>query len=274
MAFLTMSMYSDVLQMDTSVNVLLPENRKTGQDKAEPDRKYPVVYLLHGHGDDHTAFIRKSNIELIARELSVVVVMPSTYRGFYTDNVHGLKYYTYFSEELPKKIRNFFPVSEKREDTFIAGNSMGGYGAFRIAMANPDKYAAAASLSGALLPFYQKDGETDIMETFGDFGEVKRCAYGTAEEFASSDNNLCCLVDWLNSYGGKQPLLYQSVGTEDLITGEQNKAFHDYLNRHGENLNYIYSESPGGHNWTFWNQELKKVFQLFGFKANGKTAWN
>ena len=110
MAFITMSLYSNVLQMDTNVNVILPEVRK-GEQPLEPDRKYPVLYCLHGHGDDHTAWIRKSNIEYLVRNYGLIVVMPTVARSYYTDQYHGHRYIKYLSEELPVKIANFFPAS-------------------------------------------------------------------------------------------------------------------------------------------------------------------
>lgn len=89
MAYLNLSMYSKVLPMDTNVSVLLPEQRKGARETLHPDRKYPVLYCLHGYGDDHTAWIRKSNIEIAARDYHVVVVMPTVQRGYYADSASG-----------------------------------------------------------------------------------------------------------------------------------------------------------------------------------------
>lgn len=267
MAFLTMSMYSDILQMDTGVNVLLPEVRR-GEQKANPEQKYPVLYLLHGHGDDHTAWIRKSNIELVAREYPLIVVMPTTYRGFYVDNHYGLKYYTYLTEELPVKIANFFAASTKREDTFIAGNSMGGYGAFRIAMANPERYAGAAALSGALIPFEDNNQEepTVTANFNADFIRNVQNAFGSKKEYLKSDQNLCRLASKLDQYEGNQPILYQCCGTEDGCTYSQNKIFHAYMELTIKNLNYQYQEGSGDHNWAFWNPQIAEFFERLGIK--------
>lgn len=260
MAFLTMSLYSDVLQMDTNVNVLLPEVRK-GAQPFEPDRKYPVLYLLHGHGDDHTAWIRKSNIELVVRDLPLVVVMPQAYRGFYINNFHGLNLYDYITEELPKKIANFFPISTERENTFIAGNSMGGYGAFRAALSKPEQYAGAAALSGALIPFCE---DNVLFEIGGqEFTDNLYNVFGAEEKILSSDNNILNLVDKLNNYKGKQPILFQCCGTDDSLTYTQNIMVQDYINEHTNNLDYVYSERPGGHDWGYWNPMIVEFIRRF-----------
>ncbi len=268
MAYLTMNMRSVVLQMDTSVNVLLPEKRYERQ-ALEPNRKYPVLYLLHGHGDDHSAWIRKSMIEYLTRDLDMVVVMPTVYRSYYTDCKYGLKCLTYVAEELPVKMANFFPISTKREDTFVAGNSMGGYGAFRLALGYPEKYGAAASFSGALTPFGDIDTDQDEAFTLTrsqDYLDNRYRNFGSREEFAASDNNLVRLVRRLNQSGKVKPMLYQCCGTEDFVTYGQNVCFHKFMEQEGQGFGYEYFEGPGNHNWDFWNPQIPVMLKKFGLK--------
>lgn len=271
MAFLTLSMYSEVLHLDTNVNVILPEQRKTGKEILDPDRKYPVLYLLHGMGDDHTAWSRKSTIELIARECNLVVVMPTVGCSSYVNQVHGLNYYDYMTKELPVKMANFFPVSLKREDTFIAGNSMGGYGALRIALGNPDKYAGAASLSGALTPYGEYETEEEREKNVGGkaMKTIRMNTFGTMEEYLASDNNLVNLVEKLRTYDGEKPKLFICCGTDDPITYTYNKAFLEAIK--DKELDYYYEESPGSHNWAYWNPKLQQIFDFFGIYAVGNT---
>lgn len=271
MAFLTLSMYSETLHMDTDVNVILPEQRKTGKQRLEPDRKYPVLYLLHGMGDDHTAWSRKSNIELVARECDLVVVMATTGCGNYVNQVHGLNYYDYFTKELPLKMANFFPISLKREDTFIMGNSMGGYGALRIALANPDKYAGAASLSGALTPYreYETEEEKKRFPDSEAMESVRLNSFGTLEEYLASDNNLVNLVEKLRSYEGEKPRLFLCCGTEDPVTYSHSRAFLKAVK--DKELDFHYEEGPGSHNWAYWNPRLQPIFDFFGITAAGNT---
>ena len=134
MAFIQCGFHSDVLGRACAMNVILPQKVKTqiGMASSGSGRKdYPVVYLLHGLSDDHTIWSRRSSIERYAAEYEVAVVMPNGERGFYTDMIEGYRYWTMLSEELPEIVCNLFPVSPRREDTFAAGLSMGGYGALK-----------------------------------------------------------------------------------------------------------------------------------------------
>lgn len=135
MAFCTINYNSHVLRMDVAVNVLLPERRH--QPQVRRHEKYSVLYLLHGFGDDYSAWMRKSIIELRARELDLIVVMPMVMNGFYTNQDSGWDFSSFVADELPLVMANYFPLSDAREDTYIAGVSMGGYGAFRLALTYP-----------------------------------------------------------------------------------------------------------------------------------------
>ena len=141
MALIQCDFYSEVLQLSTSMNVILPQPARS---------RYPVLYLLHGLSDDHTIWLRRTSIERFVDPLGLAVVMPAVHRSFYTDMAAGNRYWTFVGRELPALVRAFFPVSRRREDTFVAGLSMGGYGAFKLALSFPQRFAAAASLSGAL----------------------------------------------------------------------------------------------------------------------------
>ncbi len=109
-----------------------------------------MLYLLHGMSDDHTAWLRYTSIERYAARHGLAVVMPAVGRSFYANEAHGHPYWDFLSEELPAVVGRFLRVSDRREDTFVAGLSMGGYGAFKWALRQPERFAAAASLSGAL----------------------------------------------------------------------------------------------------------------------------
>lgn len=139
MALLEGSLRSEALRMDTAVTVSLPQKME------EAER--PVLYLLHGLGDDHTAWVRRSNIDRYANREGIAVIMPEVQRGFYTDMVYGPAYFTYITEELPRLCASLFRVTEDPARTYIAGLSMGGYGALKAALRRPERYAAAAAFS-------------------------------------------------------------------------------------------------------------------------------
>jgi len=151
MALVHCDFFSEALGLSTSMCVILPQATGGGQigmASAAAAKQHPALWLLHGLSDDHTIWQRRTSIERYVAPLGLAVVMPAGGRSFYADMAHGLRYWTFLSEELPALARSFFPLSEAREDNFVAGLSMGGYGAFKWALRCPQQFAAAASLSG------------------------------------------------------------------------------------------------------------------------------
>ena len=129
MALLHVNYFSEVLGLSTSMDVILPQPAKgqIGMGSVAVNGKLPVLYLLHGLSDDHTIWQRRTSIERYVADLPLAVVMPTVHRGFYTDAKQGYDYWTHISEEIPRIVKSFFPISDRREDTFAAGLSMGGY---------------------------------------------------------------------------------------------------------------------------------------------------
>ena len=153
MALLHVDFFSDVLGMCTNMDVILPETTvgQIGMEGHGSDGKCPTLYLLHGMSDDHTIWQRRTSIERYASEYNLAVVMPTTHLGWYTDMDMGYDYWTFISKELPEICRRFFPqMSARREDTFAAGLSMGGYGAMKCGLLAPETFSCCASLSGEL----------------------------------------------------------------------------------------------------------------------------
>jgi len=153
LALLHVDFFSDALGMCAEMDVILPERARgqIGMNGVASNEKYPTLYLLHGMSDDHTIWQRRTSIERYVSDLGLAVVMPSTHLGWYTDMYRGHKYWTYISQELPAICRSFFPnMSDKREDTFAAGLSMGGYGAMKCGLCAPETFSKVASLSGGL----------------------------------------------------------------------------------------------------------------------------
>ena len=150
MAFMNLKFYSEALGMQTEVYIVIPQRSTAGeigiQTNAQAE-KYKCLYLLHGLSDNHSIWLRRTSIERYAQEYGLCVVMPFGDRSFYTDMKHGGKYYTYIAKELPAIISSMLHISNKREDRFIAGLSMGGYGALKIGLRECDSFCAAAGLS-------------------------------------------------------------------------------------------------------------------------------
>lgn len=253
MAFLEVNFFSDVLGMCTSMNVILPQKTSgsIGTKNGEFGETYPTLYLLHGMTDDHTTWIRRTSIELLAEESGMAVVMPTTNLGWYTDMRYGYKYRTFIGEELSKICRSFFPfMSKERNDTYIGGNSMGGYGALAIALTYPDTFSLVTSLSGACSPkwLHKPDDPTDTY-----FSDI----FGPIDEFDGSDNDLFYLAEKVADDGKPKPQVYMWCGESDFLL-EYNRDMFACLKKHGYDVTY--SETPGNHGWIYWDPEMKNVF--------------
>ncbi|MGZ4437122.1 MAG: alpha/beta hydrolase [Nocardioidaceae bacterium] len=246
MAQLDVDFFSDALEMGTSMTVLLPQATDTeiGVTTARPAGDgMPVLYLLHGLSDDHTAWVRRTSIERYAALLGLAVVMPGAGRSFYADEAHGHRYWQFLSEELPAVVGSFFRVSQAREDTFVAGLSMGGYGALKWALRQPDRFAAAASLSGAL-DVVTLAGRPERRELFA------RVYDGTP----GPDDDLLHLVG--RTPAADLPRLHVSCGTEDPLL-PLNHAFVAEAGRHGVDVTTAWV--PGGHEWGVWDAGIRDV---------------
>lgn len=105
---------------------------------------------MHGGTEEHTIWIRKTSIERYVDGKNVCIIMPAVDWSFFADMVHGNNYFTYLTEELPDLIHDIFNTSVACEDNYVAGVSMGGYGAFKLALNYPDRYSKVASIFGSL----------------------------------------------------------------------------------------------------------------------------
>ncbi len=263
MALITCNYFSDVLGYMSKMVVVLPQAAKNriGMDcsAGASNGKFPVLYLLHGLSDDETVWTRRTSIERYATEMNLAVVMPTTHRSWYTNAKCGYNYYTHIAEEVPEIARSFFPLSEKREDNFIAGLSMGGYGAFKIGLRNPEKFAAAASLSGAL-------DVTSLLESLGaGIREEYERVFGPADGVKGSDNDLFAVTRKAAESGLPKPALYQICGTEDFLYN-MNTEYREMVVDLG--FDYTYDEAPGNHSWGFWDEHIKKVLSWLPLKKN------
>ncbi|WP_195573841.1 alpha/beta hydrolase [Paenibacillus sp. 1001270B_150601_E10] len=249
MALITCNFYSEALGINTEITAIIPQATSTQyglEGKAGSDR-HPTLFLLHGLSDDHTIWLRRTSIERYAAALGLAVIMPNVHRSFYTDMEYGLNYWTFLSKELPRIVRSFFPLSDKREDNFVAGLSMGGYGAFKWALTCPDQFAAAASLSGALNIKNEEIMARNPRDMKLIFGEGS---------LAGSKHDLLHLLDEVDSKTGPKPMLYQCCGTEDFLY-QDNLVFRDHAER--SSLSLTYQEGPGSHSWDYWDARIQDV---------------
>ena len=202
MALLHVNFYSRTLERETQMDVILPEAAKKliGMEGVAT-RQCKTLYLLHGMSDDQTVWQRRTSIERYAQKHNLAVIMPEVQRSFYCDMTNGPRYFTYIVDELPALCQRLFRVSARREDNFVAGLSMGGYGAMKAALSRPERYAAAASFSGAVDVAARLDSHPDIFQaTCGGTLRAEDDLFRLAEKTA-----------------GERPRLYISCGTEDFL---------------------------------------------------------
>ncbi|KQX07965.1 MULTISPECIES: alpha/beta hydrolase [unclassified Leifsonia] len=240
MALMQCSFFSDALGVQTHANVILP------QEVSLAGERMPVLYLLHGRSDDETAWLRWTAIERYATEHGIAVVMPNAGRSFYTDQVTGYDYFTFISDELPRVMQGFFPLSAEPEDTFVAGLSMGGYGALKWALNKPHTVAAAASLSGAV-DIAARDQDAEWLANHGSIGQAQ-----------AKGDDLLALVAATPTDASSLPPLFVWCGTEDALI-EENRRFRAAADAAGAHLSY--SEGPGGHDWARWDEQIQRVLE-------------
>jgi len=252
MALIHCHFYSQILEQMSSMSVILPdpEPLEVGAPPGIGQARYPTLYLLHGLSDDHTVWQRRTSIERYVEGLNLAVVMPAVQRSFYTDMVNGQRYWTFISEEVPAVARHFFPLSEDRNENYVAGLSMGGYGAFKLALTCPEHYAAAASLSGALdvvrlVETEQAAGRSELQHIFG-----------AANALADSPNDLFTLATQIVEQDRPRSSLYQWCGTEDFLYADN-----VHFRQHAESLGLAvtYEEDSGGHEWSCWDAQIQRV---------------
>jgi S-formylglutathione hydrolase FrmB len=257
MALVHCHFFSQALGQMTALSALLPEPGPDGGESGEPVR-YPTLYLLHGLSDDHTVWLRRTSLERYLEGRRLAVILPAAGRSFYTDALRGQRYGTFISEELPRLARHLFPLSARREENFVAGLSMGGYGAFKLALTHPGRFAAAASLSGAL------DVARLVSEEEAAGGSELQQIFGPSKPLAHSANDLFHLAAQLVRRPGPRPALYQWCGTEDFLHAD-NVRFRDRAAALG--LALTSEEGPGGHDWACWDAQIRRVLDWLPLPA-------
>lgn len=256
MALLHVNFFSDVLGHAVSADVILPEQRRTliGMETSAADT-FRTLYLLHGLSDDETIWQRRTSVERYVAGRNMAVVMPDGGRGWYADAVHGSAYMTFVSEELPHVMRSFFRgMTDRREDNFIAGLSMGGHGALKIGLLYPERFRGIGCLSGAL-DLYRRSQHlcgAEVSEWSAIFGDY--------ETIPGSVNDIRALSGRAAAAGTALPSVYMWCGTEDGLLQDSRDA-KAYLTEAGFDLSY--HESPGSHSWECWDAQIQNVLNYF-----------
>ncbi|MBR4711413.1 MAG: esterase family protein [Clostridia bacterium] len=245
MAFLQIQFFSKALVVASTVWVVMPETDMGIGVTASAAPKTPpqVLYLLHGYSDDQSIWMRRTSVERYAAGHNLAVVMPAVNHSFYTNEAQGERYWDYVAEELPAAMHSFLRLSDKPEDTCVAGLSMGGYGAMKLALTRPERFRCAGSFSGGINAVSLAERRPSILDRV--FG---------VDKVEGSEHDLFHLLK-KNGTAPRKPKLYISCGTDDFLW-EDHLLFWPAAQKAGWDVTH--REIPGfGHEWALWDQEIK-----------------
>lgn len=267
MAFIQMNLLSKTLMRTVPVNVILPVDKMVfpGMPERE-DKPYKTLYLLHGVFGNYTDWVCGSRIQRFAEEHDLVVVMPSGDNAFYVDQPAGNNFYGEFvGKELVEITRKMFPLSHKREDTFIGGLSMGGFGALRNGLKYSDTFGCIISLSGAL-HLEEMASRTKDTPFFLESRSYSEACFGDLSKVLDSDKNPRWLAKELKKAGKELPKIYMACGDEDHLL-PVNKEMAAFLKEQGAEVTF--EIGPGNHEWDFWDAYIKKAIDWLPTEESG-----
>lgn len=253
--------YSQCLRRSVPFRVIVPNDGDMAD--AEPMK---TLMLLHGYTGGHSDWLWNSHILDIAQEYHMCVVMPAGENSFYLDGeATGRQYATYVGEELLQYARKTFRLSQRREDTLVAGFSMGGFGAIHTACQFPQNFAGAVALSSALLIHglgTMKPGDDNGIANYAYY----KLMFGDLEKVQDSDANPEKLLRDLQAAEAELPRFYVACGEQDFLL-QANRQFVEFLKEHG--VEHCYHEGLGEHNFEYWNRHILPGIQWF---LEGKGA--
>ena len=243
MALIQFTYVSNVLLRSVPVQVILPVDKLSPQGEYLPLKKYKTLYLLNGLWGSHVDWVSGTRIQRWAEERDLAVVMPSGENSFYLDRPgFHTEYGKFIGEELVQMTRRMFPLSERKEDTFIGGLSMGGFGAMRNGLKYADTFGQIVSLSPAL-HLFEREPEpfaSFLGRTPADWEDVK-----------NSDVNPRWLVE---NFKGEKPGIYLACGRQDDLFFSS-ELFHKLLTKAGFDHHYVADE--GNHDWDYWDHHIR-----------------
>jgi S-formylglutathione hydrolase FrmB len=265
MSIFTGTIYSKVMCMDTSLCVILPHDTRAHRGLEElreaikPRDVSKTLFLLHGLSDNSAAWPYRSNILRYAEAFDIAVIMPEVQRSFYQNMINGPAYFTYITEELPALAESMFHISLVPEDTIIAGESMGGYGAMYCGFTHPEYYYGIGCFSAA----YDLESlvKSDYLSSRPDQAvwlKDRRGIFGEEPELQES-SNLYHLAE-LACGAAKKPRIFMTCGTEDFLY-QTNIRMRDYLA--GLSFDYRYVEWQGSHEWGFFDKSALMMLEHF-----------
>ena len=238
------------------------------------ERKYPTLWLLHGTSGDNDCWTRFTRLESWAEQNRIAVVMPDCRLSAFCDMDKGPAFYTYVTEELPAVCRSILPLLRERHDNFIGGLSMGGYGALKIALRNPDAYSLVLNFSGGVDRVAHVESTIRENRLTGLHNlTAMRATFGDLTKVAGGVNDVFALAESLARSERPKPKIYTSIGTRDPHWDE-NVRLRALLIRNDYEV--YWEQGPFIHDWTNWNHYLEPGLQWAARQWSGSaesTAW-
>lgn len=260
MALMHVTYFSEALAGQSEFYMALPNDVPPFITEGNPhyQRGMKTLMLLHGYGGGASDWVMGSSIQELAARYHLAVIMPNGRNSFYLNHeATGGQFASFAGEELLGYARKSFHLSEKREDTFIGGYSMGGFGALRTGLAYSHNYSKIMALSSALIIHQLKDMSPEDPSPMANYAYYAQ-VFGDLKTAGDRDCNPEVLICRKLAEGEPVPDIFLACGTEDSLV-EANRAFRDFLKENGVAAQY--HESTGKHDWTFWNQCLEPAIQ-------------
>lgn len=231
--------------------VLLPD------DYAASERRYPVLYLLHGLGGDYTDWTSRTNVAEYSRALPLIIVMPEGENSWYTNSAAdaSARFEDYILTDLQADVVRKFRTVNSRYGRAIAGLSMGGYGALKMAVKRPGAFAVAGSFSGAFN--VTRVGELERLIGEAEAQRIQRI-FGPAGARTRTENDLVALAAAIKPAAA--PYLYVDCGTSDHALIAANRDVVAALHKAG--AAYEYHEVAGAHAWDYWDRRIREFLPI------------
>lgn len=260
MAIIRVRFFSNCLMQTVPFMAVLPNDGVFLKD-GSPDflsGKMKTLYLLHGYTGDENDYLVNTRISELSKKYGIAVIMPDGDNSFYIDDTAGKRCFgKYIGEELVEYTRRLFHLSEKREDTFIGGLSMGGYGAMRNGLKYAETFSKILAFSGAYVPVRIVDhGGVPCEDEVSDAAFQIRM-FGDLKNLGNTDIDPRYVYRMQKEKGIALPKIFMTEGSEDFLL-EENHAMRDFLKE--QEADFIYIEDEGTHDWDFWNKHLEEAF--------------
>lgn len=277
MALLHVNFYSEILEMDTALDIVMPEKKQeigqAGMAEELDTEEYPVMWLLHGRSNDETMWQRKTSIERYAGPLGFIVIMPSASYSCYKNMMHGPQYYDYFTKELPKFCKRLLPkMSRQREKNYLAGLSMGGGGSMYIGLNNTEQYGHICMLSTGGVPplesLWRKpgpDGKIFVKTNVDIYGE------GDTDVLKGTEHDILKLIRDTAEQAEHFPTVYHAMGDQDPRMGVALAIKETFESISGNPFCYEFHHGPGAHEWNFWDTWIKEYMSVIEKQIKGEV---